>query len=888
MTDQPDKHDPPTQEEDDAQDQTQAFDADDAPDTFGLDSFDALQTNPGVARGRPQSGESTSLPEEDAQPTMPASPAEAATLQDLDSAKSPVPDGDETSDDEAARRPRDVLSGDDIGDLPTEPMQATPTEDPATSLDQLIEVGLLQTATEEQMQQGASAVLVGRYLIFRQLGEGGMGVVFEARDTQTDEEVAVKLVRATFAGDAEVRQQFVDEAVQMSKLEESACVLGVKAIGTAERPYYIMPYMRGGSLARLLRRERGLERNRILELAVNIATAIDHVHVKLGRIHRDIKPQNILLAEDGSARLCDFGLVFEVGQGVAGIRAGTLAYMPPEVITKDNRNIGFEWDIYSFGAMLYEMLAGKRPYDELCTRKTSVASRVRKLREEMVKRPPEPIRKINRKADADLAQIADWAMSREVRDRYVSMSDVLADLQRVHRGRKPLGPRQRRGVGLVMTVCVLVALFASGAFVWPKLFGPDPVEVERIVAKPNVVVDPPLGLRTTEAGGVASFTVRLDSKPSAPVRIPVRSTRPNEGRTDVSSLSFNADNWDVPRTVVVTGNDDRVQDGSVEYAITLGPAESEDEKYAGFKIDPVSATNSDDDQAGIDVRIATDLATSESGDHVPLEVSLTSQPTAAVTVPIHVSDNSEAKAIPPTVTFTPQKWQTPVTVRIVGQDDAAQDGPVPYELTVGAAVSEDSVYRGLSAGPYRLENRDTTPRNVKTSTGNGIVDGQNAKRPIDVRVTTVPEGKQKFGSNDPIQFHVTADQPGHVLLMLVSLDDPNPVVTVVYPNVEQKVQLLEVGGRIVAPTKAVIAQPPTGRVLVKVIMTPKPVPLASPGNQSIEGGMFRLGLKGMGTENDADFELVKDLNAIFAADTWSTAELVIEITDDEGAAKKNR
>jgi len=379
---------------------------------------------------------------------------------------------------------------------------------------------------------------------------------------------------------------------------------------------------------------------------------------------------------------------------------------------------------------------------------------------------------------------------------------------------------------------------------------------------------------TTEAGGKASFTVKLESKPKEVVTIPVVCDDPSEGRVDVTSLVFTVKNWKEPQTVTVTGQQDRVQDGGVAYAITLGPARSDDANYKGFSIKPVVVMNADDDEAGIDLSVTPGQTTSETGEKVRLELALRSQPTAEVVLPLTVSDDREAMVAPASITFTPMDWADAKTVTVIGKADHIQDGSVVYDVNVGPAVSDDVVYRGMKVDPISLLNRDATNRNVVTKTGNGIVDGRNAKRPIDVRVMTVPQGKRKFTIDDVIQFRVTADQPGHIILMLVSLDDPKAPVTIVYPNVEQRIQLVEPGGQIVAPKKGVITDLPTGKVLVKAILTPRPVPLASPGSQSVAGGLFRLGLKNMGTENDDNFEIVQDLSKIFGSESWSTAELI--------------
>lgn len=870
-------------------DQTQAFNSLDPSETFGLDSFAPLQSNPGANVGKSDAGHSTSPPEDEPQQTLrdlPNVPEDGATLVDPTEvikqreADSRRDDASGSSPSESPTLPVDVTLGEfvsDDGDLPTIVDAAQPDDGKPSSIDELIQLGVLTVPSEMHLKQGVFAMLDGRYAVLSHLGEGGMGVVYLARDNQSAGYVAIKMIRPRFFHEADARKRFIDEAEQMQKMPANSCVLGVKAIGTEDKPYYVMEYMSGGSLGRLLKKEKSLNRDRVIDLAINMATAIHQVHTKTGRIHRDIKPENVLLTEQGEARLCDFGLIYAVGEGESGLRAGTLAYMPPEIVTKDNKNIGFEWDVYSFGALLYEMLSGERPYNDVLSAKTDLMTRMRTLREAMVKRSPDSIRKLNRKADSDLVEVAEGAMAREVRDRYVSMADVLNDLERIKIGKQPLGPRQRRGVGMAITLVALLALFVSGALVWPKLFPSAPVEVERIVGKAGVKVDPPLGLETTEAGGQATFTVVLDSKPKAPVTIPILSDMQDEGIADVTELVFTPDAWNKPQTVTITGQQDEYADGPVSYVIYVGPAVSEDSQYNDFKIPIVKATNMDDDEAGIDVSITPGQSTSESGTKVRFQVGLRSKPIAQVVLPISVSDDTEAAVEPMSVTFTPDDWNEPRTISVIGKPDNAQDGSVRYSVNLGPGESVERAYNGMRPEPIQFLNLDTTSRHVTTKTGNGILDGINAKQAFDVLLTIDgDENKRTFKAGAPIKFAIHVDQPAHVTLFMVSLDNPD-VATLVFPNVNEKVKLVKADEQLITPTDGIIVSPPTGKVLIKAIATDVPLPVAAVDASEIKSGMYRFGVKALQTEDPNSFDVIQDLNKILAADKWATAELIIEI-----------
>src|SRR5262249_2362470 len=132
-------------------------------------------------------------------------------------------------------------------------------------------------------------------------------------------------------------------------------------------------------------------------------------------------------------------------------------------------------------------------------------------------------------------------------------------------------------------------------------------------AQATIIVNPTSGLTTTEAGGKATFTVVLGSQPAADVTIGLSSSDTTEGTASSASLTFTAENWNVPQTVPITGVDDFVQDGNIAYTIVTAPAVSTDLHYNGLDASDVSVTNLDNDTAGITVNPTSGLVTTESG-----------------------------------------------------------------------------------------------------------------------------------------------------------------------------------------------------------------------------------------------------------------------------------
>ena len=219
-------------------------------------------------------------------------------------------------------------------------------------------------------------------------------------------------------------------------------------------------------------------------------------------------------------------------------------------------------------------------------------------------------------------------------------------------------------------------------------------------------INPLAGLTTTEAGGAASFTVALTARPTSAVTISVATSDVSEGTTNVSQLVFTADNWDQPQTVTVTGVEDHDIDGAVAYQVILGQAVSADPLYAALDPFDVSLTNTDDDVAGVVVEPSGVLVTTEAGSSVLVYVRLAARPTAAVIVPLSVSDQTEASLNSDSLVFTADNWNIAQPVVVSGKDDAIDDGDVIYDLTVGPTTSADANFQTLPAQTISLTNLD--------------------------------------------------------------------------------------------------------------------------------------------------------------------------------------
>ncbi len=235
----------------------------------------------------------------------------------------------------------------------------------------------------------------------------------------------------------------------------------------------------------------------------------------------------------------------------------------------------------------------------------------------------------------------------------------------------------------------------------------------------GITVGTPSGTSTSEAGTSVTFTVVLQSQPTADVTIPLSSSDTAEGTVSPATLTFTAASWSTPQTVTVTGVDDFVADGPQPYAVSIGPATSADAKYGGIRPADLTFTNTDDDSAGITVGTPTGATTSEAGTWVTFTIVLTSKPTADVTVPIASSKTAEGVVSPASLTFTATSWNTPQTVTVTGVDDFVMDGPQTYAIAIGPATSADASYQGIHPADVTFTNLDNDVAGISLGTPTG-------------------------------------------------------------------------------------------------------------------------------------------------------------------------
>jgi eukaryotic-like serine/threonine-protein kinase len=263
--------------------------------------------------------------------------------------------------------------------------------------------------------------LAGRYVIEHELGHGGMASVYQARAPGRAEPVAIKVMNPNLA-DALDSKRFIREMGVAASLDHPLIVPLIDSGHAGAALFYVMPFVSGESLYDRLQRERRLPLPDALGIARDVATALAYAHER-GVMHRDVKPENILLAR-GRALIADFGLARAIGAAdytkltATGVIVGTLFYMSPEQL-REEPDLDQRTDVYSLGCMLYEMLSGEPPYTGRTL--TEIASRI-------LRGPIPSVRRLRPEVPAPVDQAIGRALAKARADRFTKMSELLAAL----------------------------------------------------------------------------------------------------------------------------------------------------------------------------------------------------------------------------------------------------------------------------------------------------------------------------------------------------------------------------------------------------------------------------------------------------------------------------
>ena len=274
------------------------------------------------------------------------------------------------------------------------------------------------------------------YQMLSKLGAGAMATVYKARQLSLDRIVAIKVLPQKHSNDPNFIQRFYDEGKAAAKLNH-ANIVGAYDVGQAgEYHYFVMEYVDGRTVYDDISSKGAYSEEEALKITTEVAEALSHAHAQ-GFIHRDVKPKNIMITNDGTVKLADMGLARavsdrEAAEAEAGKAYGTPYYISPEQI-RGEIEIDFRADIYALGATAYHMVTGRVPFEG-----ANPSAVMRKhLSEDL-----EPPDHINDKLSSGFSEIIEICMAKSPKKRYGTTEDLLHDLQAVSRGEPPVIARK--------------------------------------------------------------------------------------------------------------------------------------------------------------------------------------------------------------------------------------------------------------------------------------------------------------------------------------------------------------------------------------------------------------------------------------------------------------
>jgi serine/threonine protein kinase len=302
----------------------------------------------------------------------------------------------------------------------------------------------------------SKGTMVSHYRIIEEIGCGGKGVVYKAKDTKLKRTVALKFFMPQVLSSKEEKTRFVQEVQAVSALDHPNIAKIYETGETEGKCFVSMVYLEGKSLKEIIKNKR-ISVRAALEIAIKIGEGLAAAH-KIEITHGNMKSENIMLTKEGGIKIMNFGLpTFKAGPGLnkTGATSDTVQYLSPEQ-AQDSR-LDRRTDIFSFGVVLYEMITGQLPFkgeDE-----TSIVHSI-------IKEDPEPLARYKREAPEQLQKIIDKLLQKDAKLRYQYMDEILGDLKRLKHeliSKRPLvfkkvRPRYKKALIAALIICFIIAV----------------------------------------------------------------------------------------------------------------------------------------------------------------------------------------------------------------------------------------------------------------------------------------------------------------------------------------------------------------------------------------------------------------------------------------------
>jgi len=363
---------------------------------------------------------------------------------------------------------------------------------------------------------------LGPYEVLSLLGTGGMGEVYRARDERLRREVALKVLPASIAQDADRLRRFESEARAASALNHPNIVT-VHDIGRSNGTTYMAMELVDGSSLRQILAGGALGEKKMLEVAVQIADGLAKAH-SAGIVHRDMKPENVMVSRDGFVKLLDFGLAKPfaapgtgdgsaiptiVGETLPGTVLGTVGYMSPEQAS--GKPVDYRSDQFSLGSILYEMATGNRAFQKPTGAETLSA---------IIREEPDPVSRVNPRAPAPYRWIVERCLAKDPEDRYASTRDLARDLKSVREhvsevtstasGAMTTSPAaRRRALGWWIAAAALVLGLGGGVLLDRRLTKVEPPSFRQLTFRRGTIAS----ARFTPDGQTILLTAMWDGAP---------------------------------------------------------------------------------------------------------------------------------------------------------------------------------------------------------------------------------------------------------------------------------------------------------------------------------------------------------------------------------------